>query len=75
MTWMQRLRRVFDIDIGQCPRCGAPLRAGDRRHPRAHRHAGGSGTTDRVILTDTAAPHSVHGIVAAAGALAPPAGG
>jgi len=26
MTWMQRLRRVFDIDISQCPRCGAALR-------------------------------------------------
>ena len=23
MSWMQRLRSVFDIDIGQCPRCGA----------------------------------------------------
>jgi hypothetical protein len=23
---MQRLRRVFDIDISQCPRCGARLR-------------------------------------------------
>jgi uncharacterized protein (UPF0212 family) len=26
MTWMQRLRRVFGIDIGYCPRCGASLR-------------------------------------------------
>ena len=26
MTWMQRLRRVFDSDISQCPRCGAALR-------------------------------------------------
>jgi hypothetical protein len=26
MTWAQRLRRVFDIDITCCPRCGAPLR-------------------------------------------------
>jgi predicted site-specific integrase-resolvase len=26
MTWMQRLRRVFGIDIGHCPRCGASLR-------------------------------------------------
>ena len=25
MTWMQRLRRVFGIDIGHCPRCGASL--------------------------------------------------
>ncbi len=31
--------------------------ASDRWHPRAHRHAGGSGTTHRVVLTDTAAPH------------------
>ena len=23
---MQRLRRVFDIDISQCPRCGEALR-------------------------------------------------
>ena len=27
MTWAQRLRRVFDIDISRCPRCGAALRA------------------------------------------------
>ncbi|MDH3671344.1 MAG: transposase [Gammaproteobacteria bacterium] len=26
MTWAQRLRRVFDIDISRCPRCGAALR-------------------------------------------------
>ena len=26
MTWMQRLRRVFNIDISRCPRCGAQLR-------------------------------------------------
>ena len=26
MTWTQRLRRVFDIDISGCPRCGAALR-------------------------------------------------
>jgi hypothetical protein len=26
MTWAQRLRRVFAIDISRCPRCGAPLR-------------------------------------------------
>ena len=26
MTWMQRLRRVFDIDLRHCPCCGAPLR-------------------------------------------------
>jgi len=26
MTWAQRLRRVFDIDIRRCSRCGAPLR-------------------------------------------------
>jgi len=26
MTWAQRLRRVFDIDITRCPRCGAALR-------------------------------------------------
>jgi uncharacterized protein (UPF0212 family) len=23
---MQRLQRVFDIDLRHCPRCGAPLR-------------------------------------------------
>ncbi len=26
MTWMQRLRRVFDIDVSHCRRCGAALR-------------------------------------------------
>jgi hypothetical protein len=26
MTWAQRLRRVFDIDISRCTRCGAALR-------------------------------------------------
>jgi hypothetical protein len=26
MTWMQRLRRVFDIDISRCAHCGAALR-------------------------------------------------
>jgi hypothetical protein len=26
MTWAQGLRRVFDIDISRCVRCGAPLR-------------------------------------------------
>ena len=26
MSWMQRLRRVFDIDLRHCPRCGATLR-------------------------------------------------
>jgi len=26
MSWGQRLRRVFDIDVSRCPRCGAPLR-------------------------------------------------
>jgi len=26
MTWAQRLRRVFDIDLSRCARCGAPLR-------------------------------------------------
>ena len=26
MTWMQGLRRVFNIDLRHCPRCGAPLR-------------------------------------------------
>ena len=26
MTWMQRLRRGFDMDLRACPRCGAPLR-------------------------------------------------
>ncbi len=25
-TWMQRLRRVFDIDVSLCPRCGGALR-------------------------------------------------
>jgi len=22
MSWMQRLRRVFDVDLSQCPQCG-----------------------------------------------------
>ena len=26
MTWMQRLRRVFDINLSLCPRCGGALR-------------------------------------------------
>jgi hypothetical protein len=26
MTWAQRLRRVFDIDLSRCVRCGAQLR-------------------------------------------------
>ena len=26
MTWAQRLRRVFDIDLRFCPHCGAELR-------------------------------------------------
>ena len=26
LTWAQRLRRVFDLDISRCPRCDAALR-------------------------------------------------
>ena len=26
MTWMQRLKRVFAIDIDTCQRCGGPLK-------------------------------------------------
>ena len=26
MTWMQRLRRVYDIDISVCPHCGGALK-------------------------------------------------
>jgi uncharacterized protein YbaR (Trm112 family) len=26
MTWMARLKRVFDIDISVCPNCRGPLR-------------------------------------------------
>jgi Putative transposase len=26
MSWMQRLRRVFDIDLQSCPRCGGTVR-------------------------------------------------
>jgi len=26
MTWMQRLKRVFSIDIETCPKCGGKLR-------------------------------------------------
>ncbi len=26
MSWMQRLRRVFAIDLSRCPRCGATVR-------------------------------------------------
>ncbi len=25
MNWMQRLRRVFDIDLKSCPRCGGTV--------------------------------------------------
>ena len=26
MTWMQRLRRVYDIDVSVCPKCGGALK-------------------------------------------------
>jgi hypothetical protein len=26
MTWMQRLRRVFDVDVSRCPRCAGAVR-------------------------------------------------
>lgn len=26
MTWMQRLKRVFSIDLSECPWCGAQMR-------------------------------------------------
>ena len=26
MTWMARLKRVFDIDLSVCPNCGGKLR-------------------------------------------------
>jgi hypothetical protein len=26
MSWMRRLHYVFDIELRQCPRCGAALR-------------------------------------------------
>ena len=26
MTWMQRLKRVFAVDIDTCQRCGGPLK-------------------------------------------------
>lgn len=26
MSWMQRLKRVFEIDLRCCPRCGATMR-------------------------------------------------
>jgi len=26
MTWAQRLKRVFDIDIETCTQCGAPVK-------------------------------------------------
>ena len=26
MTWMQRLRRVYDIDVSVCPNCGGALK-------------------------------------------------
>jgi len=36
MTWAQSLRRVFDIDISRCTRCGAALRVlVDRRRELA----------------------------------------
>ena len=28
MCWAQLLKRVFDIDIEQCPHCGGPIPAG-----------------------------------------------
>ena len=35
MTWMARLKRVFDIDISRCPRCGGKLRViGQVNEPR-----------------------------------------
>lgn len=26
MTWAQRLKRVFNIDVESCPRCGGPVK-------------------------------------------------
>lgn len=59
MSWMQRLRYVFDIDLYQGLHCGAALRVlavipdrrVSRRHPQAHRNAGGSCPAHCVILT------------------------
>ncbi len=36
MTWMARLKRVFDIDISVCPKCGGKLRViGEVTEPKA----------------------------------------
>jgi hypothetical protein len=35
LSWMQRLKRVFAIEIEQCPDCGGRLRVADPAHPCA----------------------------------------
>ena len=36
MTWMARLKRVFDIELSVCPRCGGKLRViGQVTEPKA----------------------------------------
>jgi rRNA maturation protein Nop10 len=33
MSWAQRLKRVFAIDIENCPNCGGKLRVAAPAHP------------------------------------------
>jgi hypothetical protein len=35
MTWAQRLKRVFNIDVESCVRCGAAVRVAAPAHPCA----------------------------------------
>jgi hypothetical protein len=39
MTWAQRLKRVFAIDIETCRACGAPVKVAALAHPCASRHS------------------------------------
>ena len=40
MTWMQRLKRVFAIDIETCQRCGGALRDDPVKRDERSREAG-----------------------------------
>ena len=70
MSWMQRLRRVFEIDLRHCPRCGGAVRViaeitdpGLIARILAHRDAG-DGFTDEARVGAARAPPaaSLHSI-------------
>ena len=68
MSWMQRLRRVFEIDLRHCPRCGGTVRViaeitdpGIIARILAHRHADGDFTTETPVSAARAPPSaSLH---------------